>query len=165
MPDIERLAEELLGLLEAKRLKLVVAESCTAGLLSLKLSDAPGASGHFNGGFVTYTKEQKTSALGVSPALLREKGAVCGEVACAMAEGLYQLSRADIVLAETGIAGPIRGRSPKPLGTTCFAMRTPTGTHTEEAQFAGDRRAIQERIAEHALTMIARYLTTTAPGA
>ena len=80
---------------------------------------------------------------------------------CAMAEGLRSLSHADMVLAETGIAGPIRGRSPKPLGTTCFALLTPTGTLTEEACFAGDRQAIQEQIAGHALGMIARYLTFT----
>jgi nicotinamide mononucleotide (NMN) deamidase PncC len=81
-----------------------------------------------------------------------------------MAEGLDRLSQADMVLAETGLAGPIRGRSPKPLGTTCFAMRTPTGMCTAEAQFSGERQAIQEQIAEHALAMIARYLTTTAQG-
>jgi PncC family amidohydrolase len=87
-------------------------------------------------------------------------GAVSLETAAAMAEGLHRISQADLVLAETGIAGPIRGRSPKPLGSTCFALLTPTGIITEEQQFEGDRRGIQEQIAEHALNMITRYLTS-----
>ena len=122
MPDVERLAAELLGLLEAKRLKLVVAESCTGGLLSQKLADAPGASAHFNGGFVTYTKEQKTSALDVNPALLREKGAVCGEVARAMAEGALRRSPADLAAAITGVAGPEPDPDGNPVGRVCIAV-------------------------------------------
>jgi nicotinamide mononucleotide (NMN) deamidase PncC len=82
-----------------------------------------------------------------------------------MAEGLRRLSQAEVVLAETGIAGPIRGRSPKPLGTTCFALLTPTGSFTEEAQFAGDRQAIQEQIAAHGLALLARYLIAVPAGA
>src|SRR5438067_1809264 len=109
---------------------------------------------------VAYSNEAQVQSLGVDPGVFERSGAVSVETACAMAEGLHRLSQADMVLAETGIAGPIRGRSPKPLGSTCFAMRTPTGMHTEEVQFSGDRHVIQEQIAEHALGMIAQYLTT-----
>jgi nicotinamide-nucleotide amidase len=122
MPDPEQLAENLLRLLESKRLKLIVAESCTAGLLSLKLSDAPGASTYFNGGFVTYSKEQKTSALDVSPALLRERGAVCVEVAAAMAQGALRRSTADLAAAITGVAGPEPDPDGNPVGRVCIAV-------------------------------------------
>jgi nicotinamide-nucleotide amidase len=122
MPDIGRLADELLRLLAAKRLKLIVAESCTAGLLAQKLADAPGASAHFNGGFVTYTKEQKTSALGVSPTVLREQGAVCGGVARAMAEGALRGSTADVAAAITGVAGPEPDPDGNPVGRVCIAV-------------------------------------------
>src|SRR5207248_9643603 len=119
---------------------------------------------YFGRSMVTYSKEAKMQSLGVDPGVFERSGSVSSEAACAMAEGLHRLSQADVVLAETGIAGPIRGRSPKPLGSTCFALRTPTGMHTEEVQFTGDRQAIQEQIAEHALGMIAQYLIATAQG-
>jgi nicotinamide-nucleotide amidase len=127
MPTLERLAKELLGLLEAKNRKLVVAESCTAGLLALQLADAPGASAHFNGGFVTYTKEQKTSALGVDRALLREQGAVCGAVAAAMAEGALRHSTADLAGAITGVAGPEPDPDGNPVGRVCIAVARRAG--------------------------------------
>ena len=144
---------------------LALAETTTGGLIAVRLVRLAGSSAYFDRSIVAYSKEAKLQSLGVDPAALDRSGAVSVEAACAMAEGLHRLSQADMVLAETGIAGPIRGRSPKPLGTTCFAMRTPTGMLTGEAQFAGDRHTIQEQIAEHALGMIARYLTTTAQGA
>ena len=144
---------------------LALAETTTGGLIAVRLVRLAGSSAYFDRSIVAYSKAAKLQSLGVEPEALDRSGAVSIEAACAMADGLHRLSQADMVLAETGIAGPIRGRSPKPLGTTCFAMRTPTGMLTEEAQFAGDRHAIQEQIAEHALGMIARYLTTTAQGA
>src|SRR5882672_10950390 len=143
---------------------LALAETTTGGIIAVRLVRLAGSSAYFDRSIVAYSKEAKLQSLGLDPVVLERSGAVSVETACAMAEGLYGLSQSDIVLAETGIAGPIRGRSPKPLGSTCFAMRTPTGMRTAEAQFAGDRQAIQEQIAEHALAMIARYLTTTAQG-
>jgi nicotinamide-nucleotide amidase len=139
MQDVERLAAELLRLLEAKRLKLIVAESCTAGLLSLKLADGPGASAHFPGGFVTYTKEQKTSALDVSPTLLREKGAVCGEVACAMAAGALRRSSADVAAAITGVAGPEPDPDGNPVGRICIAVARRGGTTEQLERHYGNR--------------------------
>jgi len=139
MPDVERLAEDLLGLLETKRLKLVVAESCTAGLLSLKLSDAPGASTYFNGGFVTYSKEQKTSALDVSPGLLREQGAVCGDVAREMAQGALRRSTADLAAAITGVAGPEPDEDGNPVGRVCIAVARRGGATEVIERYYGNR--------------------------
>lgn len=146
---------------------LALAETTAGGLIASRLVRLAGSSAYFDRSVVAYSKEAKVQSLGVEPAVLERDrgGAVSLETAQAMAEGLQRLSQAHIVLAETGIAGPIRGRSPKPLGTTCFAMHTPTGMVTEEAQFDGERHEIQDQIAEHALAMIARYLTTTAEGA
>src|SRR4051794_23746152 len=91
--DAEHLAEHLLHLMNIRQLTLITAESCTAGALSQRLADAPGAGLRFHGGFVVYTKAQKNYALGVSWDLLGEKGAVAGEVARAMAEGALRNSR------------------------------------------------------------------------
>jgi len=156
------LEETIASHLRQRGWHLALAETTTGGIIAVRLVRLAGSSAYFDRSIVAYSKEAKVQSLGVDPGVFERSGAVSVETACAMAEGLHRLSQADMVLAETGIAGPIRGRSPKPLGSTCFAMRTPTGMHTEEAQFAGDRQAIQEQIAEHALGMIAQYLTTTA---
>jgi PncC family amidohydrolase len=140
---------------------LALIETTTGGLMAMRLVRHAGSSAYFDRSIVAYSKEAKIQSLGVDPGVLERAGAVSLEVASAMAEGLRRVSHADIVLAETGIAGPIRGRSPKPIGTTCFVLLTPTDKLTEETRFAGDRQAIQEQIASHALGMIARYLTFT----
>ena len=139
MSDIARLAAELLELLKTKQLKLVVAESCTAGLLAQKLADVPGAGAHFDGGFVTYTKEQKTSALGVNPALLRDRGAVCPDVARAMAEGALRHSTADLAAAITGVAGPEPDPDGNPVGRVCIAVARRGGVTEQLERHYGDR--------------------------
>jgi PncC family amidohydrolase len=139
---------------------LALAETTTGGIIATRLVRLAGSSAYFDRSIVAYSKEAKVQSLGTDAAVMDQYGAVSLETAAAMAEGLHRISQADLVLAETGIAGPIRGRSPKPLGSTCFALLTPTGIITEEQQFEGDRRGIQEQIAEHALNMITRYLTS-----
>jgi nicotinamide-nucleotide amidase len=133
--------------------------------MASRLVRLAGSSAYFDRSIVAYSKEAKILSLGIDPAVLERSGSVSLETASAMAAGLRRLSHAEVVLAETGIAGPIRGRSPKPPGTACFALLTPTGSFTEETRFAGDRQAIQEQIAGFGLGMIARYLTSTSPGA
>lgn len=98
-PELAARARELLDALRAKNLTLTTAESCTAGKLAVLLSEAPGAAEHLHGGFVTYTKANKTSALGVPASLLGRKTAVCPEVARAMAEGALARSPADLAVA------------------------------------------------------------------
>ena len=138
--------------------RLALAETTTGGLVSVRFVRLPGSSAYFDRGVVAYSQEAKFQALDVDPQVTTTHGVVSGESARAMAQGLQRLSGADLVLAETGIAGPIRGRSPKPLGMTYFALQTPTGLLADEQRFDGDRHAIQEQIAAHALDMIAGYL-------
>ena len=138
--------------------RLALAETTTGGLVAVRFVRLPGSSAYFDRGVVAYSQAAKVQALDVDPQVTTTHGVVSAESARAMAQGLHRLSGADLVLAETGIAGPIRGRSPKPLGMTYFALRTPTGLLADEQQFDGDRHAIQERIAAHALYLIAGYL-------
>lgn len=138
--------------------RLALAETTTGGLVSVRFVRLPGSSAYFDRGVVAYSQAAKVQALDLDPQVTTTHGVVSGESARAMAQGLQRLSQAEVVLAETGIAGPIRGRSPKPLGMTYFALHTPTGLLDDERQFDGDRHAIQEQIAEHALDMIAGYL-------
>jgi nicotinamide-nucleotide amidase len=104
-------AARVLDTIRTKRLSIVMAESCTAGMLTTILSDAPGAAKHFHGGFVTYTKESKVRILGVPQGLLTAKSAVCPEVAVAMAEVALERSPADLAVAITGVAGPERTKT------------------------------------------------------
>lgn len=101
---------------------IVTAESCTGGILASVLSDAPGAADQLAGGFVTYTKQQKTVALGVPAELLARESAVSVPVARAMAEGALTQSHADIALAITGVAGPDRDEDGNPVGLVYFAI-------------------------------------------
>ena len=144
--------------------RLALAETTTGGLISVRFVRLPGSSAYFDRGIVAYSQEAKVQALGVDPDVTQTYGVVSVESVRAMAAGLERLSRADLVLAETGIAGPIRGRSPKPLGMTYFALHTPTGMLDAEARFDGDRHAIQEQIANYALDMIAGYLDAGTAG-
>jgi nicotinamide-nucleotide amidase len=116
------LAEKTLEVVRRKGLSIVTAESCTAGKLAVLLSEADGAAEHLQGGFVAYTKSNKTCALGVSARLLNSRGAVCCEVAAAMAEGALARTPADLAAAITGVAGPDPDEDGNPVGLVCIAV-------------------------------------------
>ncbi len=100
---------------------IVTAESCTGGLLAAVLSEAPGASKQLQGGFVVYTKDQKTIALGIPRALLERESAVSEAVARAMAEGALARSIADLSVSITGVAGPAPDEDGNPVGLVHIA--------------------------------------------
>lgn len=102
------------------------------------LADAPGAAQFFHGTFVTYTKDQKIAALGVSAELLRRKGAVCREVAIAMAEGALERSRACVAGAITGVAGPEPDQDGNPVGRVCIAVAARSGLQHAAEKNYGD---------------------------
>jgi nicotinamide-nucleotide amidase len=151
--DLADIAEKLLASASRNKLTVVTAESCPAGLACLVLSDAPGAAEHFHGGFVTYNKPQKTNVFGVSPKLLDEKGAVCPEVARAMAEGALMHSAAELAVAITGVAGPEPDEDGNPVGRVCIALSR-RGMLTQDVDLDyGDlgRDAIRKRAVYDAL--------------
>lgn len=114
-------AADLVARAAREKLTIITAESCTSGLLATVLSEAPGAAKILHGGFVTYTKEHKAVALDVPEKLLHAKGAVCQEVACAMAEGALAHSKADLAAAITGVAGPEPDDDGNPVGRVFIA--------------------------------------------
>ncbi len=114
--DAEQEAANLLEVCRGRGLKIATSESCTGGLLAAVLTSIPGASDVFERGFVTYSNEAKIEELDVDPELLSRFGAVSAEVALAMAEGAIRHSRADLVAAITGVAGPGGGTPDKPVG-------------------------------------------------
>lgn len=110
------LLENIAKILVEKNLKISTTESCTGGLLSSKLTDISGSSAFVHLNFVTYAIEAKHNILGVSEKTLQEKGAVSEECAFEMAQGLYNVTKADICISTTGIAGPTGGTKEKPVG-------------------------------------------------
>lgn len=119
-----RIVEEARKVVEANRARgrrVVVAESCTGGLIATALTEIPGSSDVFQAGFVTYSNEAKISMLGVSLDVLETFGAVSIAVAWAMAQGALARSDVDVAVAITGIAGPQGGSDKKPVGTVVFA--------------------------------------------
>jgi nicotinamide-nucleotide amidase len=108
-------------LLMKRRVSVVTAESCTAGSIAAVLSEAEGASTCLHGGFVTYTKAQKSAALGLPAELLASRGSVNEEVVCRMVQGALARSPAAIGLAVTGVLGPDDDEDGNPVGLVFFA--------------------------------------------
>ncbi len=119
--DGSTLEATVVRLMKERGLRLAIAESCTGGLISSRITDVPGSSAVFTHGFITYANEAKRDLLGVPQEMLDEHGAVSEAVARAMAEGALRASGADIAVAVTGIAGPDGGTPDKPVGTVWIA--------------------------------------------
>ena len=139
-------------------LKLALAESCTGGLLSDRVTNVPGSSNTFLGGIVAYSNEAKTKFLGVPAGLIESRGAVSHEVAKAMASGARAATGADIGIGITGIAGPGGGTPAKPVGLVYIGLSTDGGESSHEYRFAGSRRDIKERGAQAALVLLRRQV-------
>jgi nicotinamide-nucleotide amidase len=137
-------------LLIGTKTTLAVAESCTGGLISHRLTDVPGVSEVLLESVVTYSNESKIRRLGVDPALIAEHGAVSEPVARAMALGVARTSGASLGVAVTGIAGPGGGSERKPVGLCYMAV----GDRVESKVFSGDRSNVKERAAGYALNML-----------
>jgi len=151
--------EEVIGaLLKQRRLTLAVAESCTGGLISTRVTNIAGSSEYFECGAVVYSNRAKTEMIGVPANLLERNGAVSGEVAAAMAQGIRQAAGTTLGLSVTGIAGPGGGTEKKPVGLVYMSLASPQGVKTEEHNFFGDREQIRLRSSQMALDMVRRHL-------
>lgn len=144
-------------LLRTRGWTLAVAETTTGGLISARIVAVPGSSAYYERGAIVYSKTAKVDMLGLDAAAMAAHGAVSAETAMAMAEGIRRKSGATLGLAETGIAGPIAGRSPKPVGTAFVALAGPEGVRCQTYLFSGDRDAIRAHIADAALQVVIDY--------
>ncbi len=147
---------------DAKRrgLTLATAESCTGGALAFLLSNAPGAGEIFHGGFVVYTKANKTAALGVPSDLIKQHTAVSAEVVKAMAEGALERCPADVVLAVTGVAGPEPDEDGNPVGLVHLAAVRRDGPRLhEEHRFASrSKEQLCDTIMDRGLSLLGRAI-------
>jgi nicotinamide-nucleotide amidase len=157
--DDQTLEGIVAGGLTERRLTLAVAESCTGGLITDRLTDIPGSSAFLERGVVTYSNTAKTALLGVPEAVIREQGAVSAETARLMAEGVRRLAGTDLGLAVTGIAGPSGGSEAKPVGTLYVALADGGKTVCRHHALRWDRRRNKVMASQTALLMLRRYLS------
>ena len=151
--------EEIVGFLLGVHGKtLVVAESCTGGLVCNLLTNIPGSSRYFERGVISYSNRAKEELLEVSLFVLERFGAVSPQVAEAMALGVRRMSGADLGLAVTGIAGPEGGSPEKPVGLVYVALAWDGGVKSREYRFFEGRLANKRRSSLMALEMVRRHL-------
>ena len=156
--DDADLAALILGELERRKAHLAVAESCTGGLLSGRLTAIPGSSRVFLGGVVAYDNEVKLGLLGVSADTIAAHGAVSEEVVRQMASGVARTFGADVALAVTGIAGPDGGTADKPVGTVWIGSLLGGQVRAFRYVFPGERDVVRRRAAQAALDVLRRAL-------
>ncbi|HEX7269517.1 MAG TPA: nicotinamide-nucleotide amidohydrolase family protein [Streptosporangiaceae bacterium] len=147
------LAAQIVGLLTRRRQTVAVAESLTGGLLGAAITTVPGASAVFRGGVIAYATDVKAALLGVSAALLAERGAVDPDVAGAMAAGVRERLGAAIGAATTGVAGPDAADG-KPPGTVHIAVSTAGGTVVQTLALSGGRDVIRRDTVERSLRLM-----------
>jgi nicotinamide-nucleotide amidase len=152
--DDEEMETVVVRLLTERKKTLAMAESCTGGCIAHRVTNVPGASAVFLGGFVTYSNESKRKFLGVRAEMLAAHGAVSGTVAREMAEGARLQFGADFAIAVTGIAGPGGGTKGKPVGTVFIGLAGEFGTEVERKFNPFERGTFKEVTAWQALEML-----------
>jgi nicotinamide-nucleotide amidase len=151
--------EAIVGaLLKEEALTLACAESCTGGLLGHRLTGVPGSSAYFLESAVVYSNEAKRRRLAVAQALLDKHGAVSAAAARAMALGVRKMSRADLGLAVTGIAGPDGGTARKPVGLVYVALAHEKGVAVHRNLFFGGRAEVKFQSSQKALDVLRKFL-------
>jgi nicotinamide-nucleotide amidase len=154
-----RSMEEVVGdALLARGWRIAVAESCTGGLVSKRLTDVAGSSRYLERGCVTYSNASKVALLGVDEPTLAAHGAVSAPVAEQMARGVRERAGVELGLGITGIAGPDGGSEQKPVGTVFLAVSSALGEVVRLHRFSGSRSTIRERASQTALDMVRRHL-------
>jgi PncC family amidohydrolase len=154
LPDLDGLAVRLGEGCAARGLHVATVESCTGGLVGHAITEVPGSSAWFVGGFVTYSDELKRRFVGVPDDILAGHGAVSAQVAMAMATGGRERTGADLAVSVTGIAGPDGGSAAKPVGLTYVAVADTDGVSVRRFVWSGDRADNKRRSAAAALALL-----------
>lgn len=159
---LARLAGRVGRALERAHLRVVTAESCTAGWIAKALTDTPGSSAWLDSGYVTYSNAAKRRALGVSARTLDRFGAVSERTVEEMARGALRASGVEVAIAVSGIAGPDGGSAEKPVGTVWLCVGRRRGRAIRLAtvleRFPGSRETVRRRSVERALRLLLRHL-------
>ena len=147
----------LINLLIRKKIKISVAESCTGGLFAGAITSISGASKIFNLGLVTYSNQAKIKVLKVNKNVIKKYGAVSHECCSAMVKNLSKISKANINVSITGIAGPKGGTKEKPVGLVYIGVKKGKKIQVNKCLFKAKKRSsIQKATVRKALNLIFR---------
>jgi PncC family amidohydrolase len=142
--------------------RIATVESCTGGLVGHLITETPGSSAYYVGGFVTYSDEAKQAMVGVPADVLTAHGAVSAQAAIAMAAGGRDRTGAEIGVSVSGIAGPDGGSQAKPVGLTYVAVVDADGTVVRRYLWAGSRGENKRSSAQAALELVLERIQATA---
>ena len=149
--------KSLIKILTKKKLKISLAESCTGGLLASNITSISGASKVFDLGFVTYSNQAKIKVLKVNNNIIRKYGAVSHECCSTMVKNLSKISKADINVSITGIAGPKGGNKQKPVGLVYIGVKRGNKIQINKCLFKSKKRSsIQKATVKKALDLVLR---------
>ena len=147
--------KSLVKILIKKKLKIAFAESCTGGLLASSITSISGASKIFNLGLITYSNQAKIKFLKVNKNIIKKYGAVSHECCLAMVNNLSKISKANINVSITGIAGPIGGTKQKPVGLVYIGIKKANKTQINKCFFKSRKRSsIQKASVKKALNLV-----------
>ena len=166
MNELEKLAIELGAALKAHGFILVLAESCTGGMVAQAVTSVAGSSAWFDRGFVTYSNAAKIDLLAVSAQTLEKFGAVSEQTAAEMALGCLKASalkhsEAHLAGSITGIAGPDGGTADKPIGTVCFGITQAKQCITSTQHFTGNRQAVRQLATAFLIQQLIQWLNSS----
>jgi len=154
---MKKLSQKVVKLLSKKRLKISFAESCTGGLLSSSITSISGSSKVFTLGLVTYSNQAKTNILKVPKKIIMKHGAVSYETCLSMVKNLYKISRTNISISITGVAGPNGGTKQKPVGLVFIGVKKGNKTLVKKFLFKNrTRNSIQRSTVNKSLNLILR---------
>ena len=149
--------KKIIDQLFKKKLKISIAESCTGGLLASTITSVSGASKVFNLGLVTYSNQAKIKVLKINKNIIKKYGAVSYECCYAMVNNLSKISKANINVSITGIAGPKGGTKQKPVGLVYIGVKKGNKTQINKCLFKSKKRnSIQNATVKKALNLILR---------
>ena len=152
---MKKLSQKLVKLLTKKRLTVSFAESCTGGLLSASITSISGSSKVFNMSLITYSNKAKTKLLKVSKATIDKYGAVSHETCLSMVKNLSKISKSDISISITGVAGPKGGTKQKPVGLVFIGIKRGNKIIIKKNLFKNkNRNSIQKTTVNKAHKMI-----------
>ena len=156
---MRKLSQNIVRLLTKKRLKISFAESCTGGLLSSAITSVNNSSKVFTIGLVTYSNQSKIDILKVSKNLIKKHGAVSYDVCFFMVKNLNKISKTDISVSITGIAGPKGGTKKKPVGLVFIGIKKRNKTIVRKYLFKNKKRiSIQRTTVMKALNLILNFI-------
>ena len=150
---------KIVSLLKKKKYKISLAESCTGGLLSSAITSVSGSSKIFTLGLVAYSNQSKTKVLRVSKNIIRKYGSVSKQVCLAMVKNLSKISKTNISVSITGIAGPSGGTKKKPVGLVYLGIKKGNKVEVKKYLFKNKGRTyIQKAAINKSLRLILSFL-------